>query len=350
MHAKLFHILKGNNGATYICNAKNTNSIIHSLKFYKARSFKATVLKQGLQAYLLLKGFFLKGSLESATEINQYLQKIAAVKTDFNINKNCSVLISPTTDKVIVNHHNNYFQKFAFGKSYNNVKKEAAIYALFTEDTKYFQTSKFYDVIDNKDQIITFKLSNKHILTKKAVQTTINLVPALLEFFNISKQNSGSIKKQVSVLKTALQQLSAIETGAQQQVLETINTNYGALEFPLGLVHRDFKPWNVLSYAKPLIFDFEETVTNGLPLEDLLNYYIDPIIRYKTTQEVVNLALSKTQIISYKNYLAKLTITIDFKVFLHFYLIERILFWSDANEEETARRYKKLSDHLILAY
>jgi hypothetical protein len=348
MKIKLFYILNGNNGATYILNTSSWKNIGTSLKFYRARTLKASILKKGLHWYLFFIGSLFQTNLKSDIEIKQYLQKVSATSTSFNINKDCSVLISPTNDKVIVHHHHEYFQKFAFGKSYHNVKKEADIYDLFTKNKKHFQTSNYYDVEDKKNELISFKLSNTNVLTSIEKTTVEGLTLALVAFFKTTDSEKCTVKTYVEHLQSELQQVQNVQTKTQVQVLETIKTNYGELEFPLGLVHRDFKPWNVISYSKPLIFDFEEAVIDGPPLEDLLNFHIDPIIRYKTIEEVYKIALNEVQILNYKNYLKGLNIVMDFKVFLHFYLINRILFWKNANEAETAMSYKKLSNHLIL--
>ncbi len=347
MSTRLFYILKGNNGATYILNTSSWKNIDTSLKFYRARTLKASILKQGLHWYLFFKWILFKTKLKSAIEINHYLQKISVINTNFNINENCSVLISPTNDKVIVNRHHEYFQKFAFGKSYKNVKKEATIYALFTNNEKYFQTSNYYDVEDKKDQVISFKLSNTHILASIEKTTTEGLTLALIEFFKLPASKKFTINAYVDQLQSELQQLQYGQTETLEQELEAIKTNYGKLEFSLGLVHRDFKHWNVINYSKPLIFDFEEAVTNGPPLEDLLNYYIDPIIRNKMTDEVVKLTLNEAQLLTYKKYLKGLNIEIEFKVFLHFYLIERLVFWKKANDMELSNKYLNLSTYLI---
>jgi hypothetical protein len=348
MSTKLFYILKGNNGANYILNTSSWKNIGTSLQFYRARTLKASILKQGLHWYLFFIGSLFQTNLKSAIEINQYLQNISATKTAFNINEDCSVLISPTHDKVIVHHHREYFQKFAFGKSYQNVKKETVIYDLFTKNKKHFQTSNYYDVEHKKDELISFKLSNTHISTSIKKTTSEGLTLALVEFFKTTDSEKSTIKTYIEYLQSELQQVQNVQTKTQVQVLETIKTNYGELEFPLGLVHRDFKPWNIISYSKPVIFDFEEAVLDGPPLEDLLNYYIDPIIRYKTIGEVYRIALNEAQILNYKNYLQLLNIEIEFNVFLHLHLIERILFWKNTNEVETAMSYKKLSNHLML--
>lgn len=344
---KTFTIITGNNGATYIFNIKNWKSIGNSLQFYKARTLKGKIAKQGLACYLFLKGTFLTSKLKSAFEINAYLQNCSGSNSDFSIDKNCSILISPTTDKVIVHHHDAYFQKFAFGKSYSNVKKETAIYALFPTEKKHFQTSIFFDLDDKMEEIISFKLSNNQISTLKGGQSSENIEAALLEFFKITSNQKCSIKTRIDSIQKNLLQFDFLQSETQKQLLKSIKTNYGSLEFPLGLVHCDFKPWNVLNYSKPLLFDFEEAIINGFPLEDLLNYYIDPIIRYKTTKEVVAIALDNHHLQSYNHYLKELKIEIEFRIFLYLYLIDRMLFWHKSDDTATALCYKKLVDYLI---
>jgi hypothetical protein len=346
MRNKVFYILKGNNGATYIFNTNNWESIGESLKFYKARALKAKVLKQGLHYYLYLKGRLFHSKLKSTADINQYLQQMSATNADFNIDNNCSALISPTHDKIIVNHHDEYFQKFAFGNSYKKVKKEAAIYAMFTKNKKHFQTSNYTAVEDQKDQLISFKLSNEHISTLKEEPTSGNLVPALLEFFKTTNQKKCSIAAYLDNLQNELQQIEVAPTEAQEQVLENIKRNYGSLEFPLGLVHRDFKPWNILFYKKPLIFDFEETIMDGLPLEDLFNYIIDPIIMFNTSEEVYNHINKKQHIEAYNIYLNKLDLKVDFEVFLKIYSTNRILFWNMENKMHASQKYIDLLKYI----
>ena len=67
----------------------------------------------------------------------------------------------------------------------------------------------------------------------------------------------------------------------QFALLDQLSSKYGFLEISLGMVHGDFKPWNITNLKKPLIYDFEETIVNGLPLFDLFNYYISPTIEHE---------------------------------------------------------------------
>ena len=50
------------------------------------------------------------------------------------------------------------------------------------------------------------------------------------------------------------------------------------------MVHGDFKP-EYNKFKKPLIYDFEETIVNGLPLFDLFNYYISPTIEHENKKK-----------------------------------------------------------------
>lgn len=342
----LFYILKGNNGATYILNSKSWNSINDSLKFYKALTFKSKILKNGLLCFLFLKGVFGAAKMKSPIEINEYLQSISKLACDFNVDENCSVLISPTKDKVIVHRHNQYFQKFAFGKSYAKVKNETTIYDLFNDDIKNFQVSKFFDSYNDSANFCSFKLSNNHLKHHKLKSNTANLIPSLVEFFRLANGKQCSVEIYINGLLTKIEVLDKKQMRVQIQVLDELKNMYGKLEFPLGLVHRDFKPWNILNFEKPLIFDFEEAVIDGPPLEDLLNFYIDPIIMYKDTKEVYKYIYEKKQVKSYKNYLEKLNIKIDFQIFLNIYIINRIVFWKNENKVKTSKKYVELLKYL----
>lgn len=345
MKNKLFFILKGNNGASYIVNTKSWKAISYSLKFYKARTLKAKILKNGLHCSLFLYRILGTGKLKNSLEINLYLQKSLNLNCEFTIDANCSVLISPTRDKVIVHHHEQYFQKFAFGKSYFNVKNEATIYDLFNLEIKNFQVSKFFDTYDDSVNFCSFKLSNKHIKSTKI--GTTDVVPTLVEFFKFAKSRQCSVEIYINNLLTKIELLGKEKMLAQLQVLNDLKNKHGKLKFPLGLVHRDFKPWNILNFDRSLIFDFEEAILEGPPLEDLLNFYIDPIIRYKTTKAVAEKTLNNEHLLKYKNYLHALDISIDVKVFLHIYLLERMLFWTNANDNETSKNYINLYIYLI---
>jgi len=342
---KHFFILKGNNGASYIVNTKNWKAITYSLKFYKVRTSKTKLLKEGLCVFLFLKKYLFPYNLKSSEEINPDLQNISKFDCEFNIDANCSVLISPTNDKVIVHHHHEYFQKFAFGKSYLSVKKEAEIYKLFKPSIQSFQVSHFFDEAIENDKWYSFKLSNADKETTK--KKTADLVPVLVEFFKTSTHKICSVNTYINELLNKIETFDKNEIQLQVHVLEKHKKTHGTFEFPLGLVHRDFKPWNLLNFEKPLIFDFEEAIIDGPPLEDLLNFYVDPIIRYKSAKKVAEKIVSNTFMQKCNTYLKKLDIKMDFTFFLNVYLIERMLFWKNAEDTETSNKYLNLSNYFL---
>jgi len=347
MYIKNYFILESSNNATYIINAKNRESINFSLQFYKARNIKQKLMKSSLKLYLIfLKNFCNSLSLnilKSQKEIEEYLNKINQKNINFNLDKNFSILISPTRDKVIVHHHNRYFQKFAFGKSYKNVRNEAMIYKLFTKPLQNFEISDIYELNEIKNQYCSFKLSNKLLKDSKKV----NLTLALIEFFDISKNQELLFVVYIEELKEKLEKLNLFNSNILK-LINYLKIDCSSKKIKLGLVHRDFKPWNIIiDNNRLLIYDFEETITAGLPLEDLFNFYIDPIIRYKDMKYIEKIIYSKQNINQYQYYLKRLEINTAFEPLLYAYLLERIIFWSESDDLHTTQCYKKLIKYLF---
>ena len=345
----LFYILDGNNGATYILNAKDSTTVGDSLKFYKARTPKQKVMKNALKLYLHALGtvgdFFRFKGLKNKETIEAYLADVTQEKIDFALDENSSVLISPTRDKVIVHHHRDYFHKFAFGNSYAKVKNEANVYALLDRSLQHFKVSKFYDLEEKEDEHCSFKLSSEDKSEKKEIDLTL----ALVEMFNVSKQEKYLLSVYVAELKNKYEQ-SNISSEIIDSMLNTLEHNHEESSISLGLVHRDFKPWNINTESGLLIYDFEEAVTDGPPLEDLLNYHIDPIVRYLSASEIEKIIFEERHLEEYTRYLEKLEIDLDFKVLLYCYLTARVVFWMQVGEQETAVKYVTLFEYIVREY
>lgn len=344
MSANLFYILEGNNGATYIYNTLNWRSLQFSLKFYKARTIKARILKHGLQCYLYILGLLLSQKLKSSKEINQYLQQVSKTNISFNLDDKCSILISSTKDKIIVHHHEDYFQKFAFSKSFFKVRNEAFIYKLIHDKIEYFQVSDFFDYkYDDENTFCSFKLSNSKVILENS--KPLNLVLPLIEFFKLTQGNSITVEAYVNTLLNRLNTELCNQLPAKDKLI-SLKNKYTQIHIPLGLVHRDFKTWNIIKYEKLLIFDFEETIIDGPPLEDLFNYLIDPIIMNKNSEEICSFILNKLNVKLYKLYLNELNLKVDFNLFLNIYLINRILFLKADNKNNTSNKYIELYNHM----
>ena len=299
-------------------------------------------MKTALKFVLWFLGIVHSKKLKSIPAIEVFLNDLLKNNIAFNLDQNSSVLVSPTKDKVIVNHHNTYFQKFAVGKSLSNVKKEAEIYILLHKKPKYFQVSSFTEIDLDTDTVCSFSLSNTDINTQKK-ENNENLVPALVAFFNYSKNNEVTVASYLDKLKKN----KALENvDVNTSYFNEIYTRFGSNTFPLGLVHRDFKPWNVILYQKPLFYDFEETILDGPPLEDLFNFYMDPLIRYKSAQDVIKETLNEKSISNYNSYLKALNINMVYTPFLLIYVLERICFWTAANEKDTSNKYLALLNQI----
>jgi len=343
-----FYVLSGNNGATYIFNTKSWAAIKESLKFYRAYTLKGKIQKSILTFFLFVVGKFFPPICKSKDAIKLYLKENINPDIDFNLDENSSVLISSTRDKVIVNHHGQYFHKFAFGKSFENVKNEGAIYKLLQNSVE-FHVARLKDLkIDIKGISCQFKLVNPPENHKNQLNTIDDLSAILVEFFNSSPhKKTVTLADYIEDLLKRFHSLNIEPINNLSSYLAKIQNEVHTETMPLGLVHRDFKPWNTLLRDTVLIFDFEEAIPNGTPLEDLLNYYIDPVIRYQPTIQVYDLLYSKGKVREYISYLKLLNVKVPFEIFIVTYVLERIVFWTKEEELETAMHYKNVLSHIL---
>lgn len=325
---KIFFTKAGNNGATYIFNTKNISSINSSLKFYKSFTIRQKVVKTILFVYLLLNKIFKKNSLKTSDEIVNFLKENTNQNIDFIVNDDYSILISPTRDKIIIhNHDKNSFDKYAFGKSLEGVKNEYNIYKLFKNESKSFNTSKIENFYSDENYC-KFTLQNKSFISKSD-----DLVTILIEFFNLDTKQIKLEDYYENTYKNLDKNLS--------YYLNILKDIYKNKDIKIGLVHKDFKPWNMNNIQGPLIYDFEESC-QALVGEDLLNFYIDPIVSFKSLDEIVELInsnLVQKQLTSYKN---KQSLDIDEKIMILNYLFERAYFWNKKNKQNLSSKYLEL--------
>ena len=344
-----FFLLSGNHGATYIFNTCSWLTITESLKFYRAYTLKGKLQKSILAYFLFVVGKFFPSYCKSKDAIKVYLEENINADVDFNLDSTSSILISPTRDKVIVNHHGQYFHKFAFGKSFKKVQNESTIYNLL-QHSKEFQVASLKDLHSNEQETSCyFKLVNPPVNKNDQIKVIDNLPLILVEFFNSTPQKKTiKLSHYIDDLLKRFNSLNMEPTNNLTSYFEKIQEEHNTETMPLGLVHRDFKPWNTLLNNKLLIFDFEEAITDGPPLEDLLNYYIDPAVRYQSPPQVYDLIFSKERIVAYKAYLILLNINVQFELFIVTYMMERIIFWTLADDPFTAKCYQNLLNHILL--
>jgi hypothetical protein len=333
----IFWILSGSNGATFIINTKSFSFVLSSLKFFKARIFRTTLKKIGLSLVSFLVGKFYTKKLKTTEQIELYLNELFNSSINFGINEDVAVLISPSRDKVIVNHRNTRFQKFALGKSYLKIKNEATIYALFKTPPKTFQISQLQDFTELENEHCSFILNNNKI--QKKSEKKYSLAQILVEFFQVSQSGEISVHAYIDQLLNTLENLDLPQFHILKDHLLELKLKSDSVILPLGLVHNDFKTWNVIHYDKIFIFDFEEADLQGMPMFDLFNFYCDPDVRYISAKELDKTIFSRDNIKIYQEYLSLLEINLSFECLLDLYLIERILFWYAANEQKTATDY-----------
>ena len=345
MEQPCFYILKGNNGTTYIFNLKNWSSIKTSLEFYRADTFRSRFKKKLLSFYLLFISYIKLKDIKQANEVDAFINKKIGSSIDFEIDTNCSILIAQTNNKVVVNHHFKYFQKFAFGESYENVLNESKVYELFTHP-KTFKVSKLFDLVNDPNiGYCSFKLESS--IKNKKNNDDVLIVKSMLEFFKTNQKQSIQFSQYIDSLLKLLEPLNLKNRSTIEDYSSKIKLQYGHYDLPLGLVHRDFKPWNTVYNKKLLIFDFEETILNGPPLEDVFNFYIDPKIRYETPESVHSFINSNKNTDGCNKYLDDLKINISFEALLFTYTLERIIFWSNANVSITANAYIGFLNYLV---
>lgn len=343
MRQRNFTIFNGNNGATYILNTKSWSSLAFSLEFYKARSLKQRVLKFLLHVVLFLFSFVNRltgfSRFKSVDDVNQYIHD-QGCSADLFIDQCCSVLISPTGDKIIVNHHNQYFHKFAFSGSYENVKREADIYRLIAERAQHFTISRILDFVDDGGAVCSFKMQPPVYVKQNNLYST-ELVLPLLEFFNFSAGGKIDVLKLVSQLNAGVNNVIPDKRAVTSSVFDKLKS-YGGFELKLGLVHGDFKPWNIIAGSPVVFFDFEEAALDGLPLEDFFNYIIDPDVRYIPVEDMAGLVFDSLNVQAYEDYLQRLGCEVSYLVLLHLYLLGRIHFWAEQGQVDVAERYLAL--------
>ncbi|WP_136805355.1 hypothetical protein [Desulfosediminicola flagellatus] len=340
---KQFFMLHGRNGATYVFNAGSLSGIRESLKFYKALTLKGKVMKSALFVVLLLLGKLRLTPLWTGKDVSNYLGALPDEQIAFELDGHCSVHVAPTRDKVIIHRHGRCFEKVAFGGSYAGVSNEALVYRGFAGQPRLFSISRL-ESFEDHGSYCHFAMSHDS-LPPAPVGDSIDWSAVLAEFF-VSQGGSKDVLfgAYVSALREACERGGWASHAVLDALFDHFSSTYGDERLPLGLVHRDFKPWNVLPFSKPLIFDFEETINDGLPCEDLLNYFIDPIINYQSTEAVQAILFGEPVQQALVRYSKALGLSVPVEFFIFAYLINRVLFWRARGDDQTADRYAALFD------
>ena len=344
MNKNIFYIYTGGNNAIYIFNLSSLKDISISLDYYQPIGVKRKVLKKIFNLYLYGLGSFCKifssKYLKNSVDIQEFLSLKIGNNIDFNVDQTTSIFISSSGDKVIVHHHHNYFKKFAFSKSYKKSCNEVKIYNVLQQPKSFFMVSDIRDVKD-KGNYCSFKLYNEFTEKKRSRVNDAVLTKALVEFFQMIPLESRKVS---SICSSMENDFTCITQSIQSQIEIVLNKTkdiFGDEEITVGLTHWDFKIWNLQPYDNKIqIYDFEESKFDGLPLEDLYNYYIDSkIMNGIDTENIIIFIYSdflKEQTTKYLQYLG---IQTDSTLLLLFYLLNRINFYEVNGGEYVVNRY-----------
>lgn len=336
----MYLVLCGGAGATYCLDCNSFSAIRSSLLFYKARTF----LQRLKKAFVWLLCFFvlalkivIKGRVYSLPGLQLYLEQVSGKRFDFEVSSNCSVLISPTRDKVIVNHHGRYFHKIAFGGSVDNVINEIGIYDILRDDFYFFVVSEIFDVKKENRGLVHFKMRDK--CSHSVCAGTLEDVMA--ELFCVTKSSNylyGNYWHSVLLeCKNSDICCKNIEYLANKIIKEE-----GDICYFEGFFHGDFKPWNIEVGKVIKIYDFEESRAAGMPLSDFLNYVIDPLMQDFNLNVVVSAVQDEKFKESCFTYLAAIGCKVRFESLLCAHVLERVLFYKEKEKQMQKDNYLRL--------
>lgn len=322
MKKNVFFRIDGGNGATFFFSTLDYCNWRKSLEFYRCVSRKVYVKKFLLKAAYPV---FKQKAFLTAESVMREMEKEFHIT--LSLSNAASAMISPTRDKVIIHRHGRGYEKIAIGKSRDGVLRELDVYRLLSRKLlKNFAVSGIGEAEEN-EQAVRFFMHYAEGLFSETIPSLLSLRDALVEFFLLPGIKKMRWQDLWNTLPDDLQYLIF----AEDRIGET----------PVGLVHRDFKPWNVKSGRKPLFFDFESASFTGCPLEDFFNYTVDPMLRFSTPEKVWKKI--QTDRILAETLLNELGIAEkEFSRYWRWYLLERISFWRNQEQTEISNRFQNL--------
>lgn len=304
--------IHGRNGASFFLSLNSFADWRKSLEFYRGVSFAAKCKK-----------ILLTAAYPAFRHLGNYDGRQFEYGT---LHGSDSAMISPTRDKVVIHHHGQGYEKIAFGKSLPGVRDELEVYRRLNENRpETFAVSRVEKKESQPDQCRFFMNYAEGEFTEKFPRIEELTVP-LEEFFRLGSSGRRSWR---SLWKSLPDDLLGLVPEADHDG-----------ETEVGLVHRDFKPWNVKAGKKPLFFDFEAASFEGCPLEDFFNYTTDPMLRIQTPERVWRRVRKLFPLA--EKLLEKQNISGDVLRYWRWYLLERIVFWREQGQQDLSEKFKHL--------
>lgn len=320
MENNCFFRVDGSNGATFFLSSASFADWKKSLGFYRGVSYLAAVKK-----FLLLAAYFVmkrKATLP-ASQVVAALRQILPESVVLMLDDHDSAMISPTRDKVIIHHHGRSFEKFAVGASCDGVARELDLYQLLeSKKPQYFCFSPLLGGEKGKDFV---RLEMAYPPLQKGQGGALPL-EAFAEFFDLKRENDATWASCWERLRLPFEVPATDREGTT----------------PVGVVHYDFKPWNVNFGKLPQVFDFE-SVSFGLPLTDFFNYVVDPALHFGSVKECLRILREQKIWQSAQELLVMQKIAPEeVDRYWRWYLLERYDHFTRAGDPELADKFLAL--------
>lgn len=217
--------ISGRQGGVFFLSRESWGAWRDSLEFYRGVTWRARAKRLAL----VLSYPFLRDNCSLEEFSRQVFRATGSrVPLEGDVHGICGIL-SPTGDKAVVHVPGRGYWKAATGGSHEGVRQEAEIYRLLAEKRPVrFGYSGIRDVCDDGSHVSFWMTEEPGVFLRGRVPTLEEVLPALEEFHSLA---------------------------------------------PGGLVHGDFKPWNVRwrKDGRPQFFDFESCHAGELS-EDIAHW------------------------------------------------------------------------------